>query len=81
MGSPFKTATEYLNASGTLHSFTGHPGIASSKIAFAANRDPGRFPAPTRSTSAAATGRTSGSATAITTASARRWPGSSCRSG
>jgi len=27
MGSPFKTATEYLNASGTLHSFTGHPGL------------------------------------------------------
>lgn len=27
MGSPFKTATEYLNASGTLHSFTGHPSL------------------------------------------------------
>jgi hypothetical protein len=27
MGSPFKTATEYLNATGTLHSFTGHPGL------------------------------------------------------
>ena len=26
MGSPFKTATDYLNATGTLHSFTGHPG-------------------------------------------------------
>ena len=26
MGSPFKDATEYLNATGTLHSFTGHPG-------------------------------------------------------
>ena len=25
MGSPFKTAAEYLNATGTLHSFTGHP--------------------------------------------------------
>jgi hypothetical protein len=26
MGSPFKTAEDYLNATGTLHSFTGHPG-------------------------------------------------------
>lgn len=25
MGSPFKTADEYVNATGTLHSFTGHP--------------------------------------------------------
>jgi hypothetical protein len=25
MGSPFKTADDYLNATGTLHSFTGHP--------------------------------------------------------
>lgn len=25
MGSPFKTANDYLNATGTLHSFTGHP--------------------------------------------------------
>jgi hypothetical protein len=25
MGSPFKTADEYINATGTLHSFTGHP--------------------------------------------------------
>ena len=28
MGSPFKDAAEYLNATGTLHSFTGHPGTA-----------------------------------------------------
>ena len=28
MGSPFATADEYLNATGTLHSFTGHPGTA-----------------------------------------------------
>jgi hypothetical protein len=28
MGSPFKTAQDYLNATGTLHSFTGHPGTA-----------------------------------------------------
>lgn len=27
MGSPFKTATEYLNATGTLHSFTGHAAL------------------------------------------------------
>lgn len=25
MGSPFSTASAYLNATGTLHSFTGHP--------------------------------------------------------
>ena len=25
MGSPFKTAQAYLDATGTLHSFTGHP--------------------------------------------------------
>jgi hypothetical protein len=25
MGSPFKTADDYVNATGTLHSFTGHP--------------------------------------------------------
>jgi len=25
MGSPFKTAEEYIGASGTIHSFTGHP--------------------------------------------------------
>jgi hypothetical protein len=28
MGSPFTTADEYLNATGTLHSFTGHPGLS-----------------------------------------------------
>ncbi len=28
MGSPFATAADYLNATGTLHSFTGHPGSA-----------------------------------------------------
>jgi hypothetical protein len=28
MESPFKTADDYLNATGTLHSFTGHPGSA-----------------------------------------------------
>jgi hypothetical protein len=27
MGSPFKTADQYLNATGTLHSFTGHPAM------------------------------------------------------
>lgn len=26
MGSPFTTAQQYLEATGTLHSFTGHPG-------------------------------------------------------
>ena len=26
MGSPFKTAADYINATGTVHSFTGHPG-------------------------------------------------------
>ena len=25
MGSPFKDANAYINATGTLHSFTGHP--------------------------------------------------------
>ena len=29
MGSPFKTAEEYLNTTGTMHSFTGHPALAS----------------------------------------------------
>jgi len=33
MGSPFKTAAEYLDATGTLHSFTGHPGSASLALA------------------------------------------------
>ena len=33
MGSPFKTAADYLNATGTLHSFTGHPGSASLTLA------------------------------------------------
>jgi len=28
MGSPFKTADEFIAATGTLHSFTGHPGTA-----------------------------------------------------
>lgn len=28
MGSPFKTAEDYLNATGALHSFVGHPGTA-----------------------------------------------------
>lgn len=28
MGSPFKTADDYINATGTLHSFTGHPGLS-----------------------------------------------------
>ncbi len=27
MGSPFKTADAYDNATGTLHSFTGHPAL------------------------------------------------------
>jgi len=28
MGSPFATAQAYLDATGTLHSFTGHPTTA-----------------------------------------------------
>jgi hypothetical protein len=28
MGSPFNSAQAYLDATGTLHSFTGHPGTA-----------------------------------------------------
>jgi hypothetical protein len=37
MGSPFKTAADYLNATGPLHSFTGHPGTTAvfTVIAFA----------------------------------------------
>ncbi len=30
MGSPFKTAQAYLDATGTLHSFTGHSATAPS---------------------------------------------------
>jgi hypothetical protein len=36
MGSPFKTADDYLNATGTLHSFTGHPGTAAVFLAISA---------------------------------------------
>jgi hypothetical protein len=36
MGSPFKTAAEYLNATGTLHSFTGHPVTAGVFLAIGA---------------------------------------------
>jgi hypothetical protein len=36
MGSPFKTADDYLNATGTLHSFTGHPGTVAVFLVIAA---------------------------------------------
>lgn len=36
MGSPFKTADEYINATGTVHSFTGHPASAAVTLVIAA---------------------------------------------
>ncbi len=36
MGSPFKTADAYVNATGSLHSFTGHPTSAAIALALAA---------------------------------------------
>lgn len=36
MGTPFKTAEEYIAATGTLHSFTGHPGTATAFLVVSA---------------------------------------------